>query len=314
MKTKLLITGKSSMIGSAIIKIIDTEKYEILAPSTEQLNLLYLEQTQSYFKNYLPDMVIHLAGKNGGIEYNRLFPATIAWETVQMAQNILRCAADYGVKKCLSVLASCSYPDQGELELEECTLHTGKPNKSVACHGYAKRWLDILSQQFSKESQLQAVNVILTNSFGEGDRFDSLRSKVVSGMIKKFIIAKLENKEHIECYGDGKPLRELIYCKDAAKLILLALEKHNDIELPINIGTPFETSILELANTIRNACQYNGQIIWDTSKTNGQMRKKLSLTRMNSILLDNQKFNYTPFKEAILSTVQWYMENPTWAK
>lgn len=311
MKT-ILITGGTSMIGRAIQEVINKDLYRVIAPTKEELNLLSLEQTQAYFRNYLPHEVIHLAGINGGIGYNKSYPATIYYNTVQMGLNVLKCSQDYGCSKVVSLLASCSYPDgQSDKELEESTLHLGPPNSSVECHGQAKRTLEIYSRQLRNEFQINAISLIMNNSFGPYDRFDPQRSKVVGGLIKRFVEAK-RNDEAITCWGDGSPLREFVYSKDAARLILLALEKYNELT-PLNIGSPSEISIRTVAQTIAKELDYQKPIFWDISKPNGQMRKKLDLTKMNSLLL-NERFEYTPFPTAIKETVNWYMENPTWSK
>lgn len=312
MKT-ILITGGTSMIGRAIQNEINKDLYRVIAPTKEELNLLSLDQTQAYFRNYLPHQVIHLAGINGGIGYNKSYPATIYFSTVQMGLNVLKCSSDYGIEKTVSLLASCSYPDgQSDNELAESSLHLGPPNPSVECHGQAKRTLEIYARQLRSEFQVNAISLVMNNSFGPYDRFDPQRSKVVGGLIKRFVEAKKNNEPSITCWGDGSPLREFVYCKDAAKLILSALQNYNE-PTPLNIGSPSEVSIKTVANTIAEAVDYKGQIIWDTSKANGQMRKKLDLTKMNAALLD-KKFEYTPFPTAIAETVNWYMENPTWAK
>lgn len=311
MKT-ILITGGTSMIGRAIQEVINKDLYKVIAPSKEELNLLSLEQTQAYFRNYLPHEVIHLAGINGGINYNKLYPATIYYNTVQMGLNVLKCSQDYGCGKVVSLLASCSYPDgQSDKELEESTLHLGPPNSSVECHGMAKRTLEIYSRQLRNEFQINAISLVMNNSFGPYDRFDPQRSKVVGGLIKRFVEAK-KNDEAITCWGDGSPLREFVYSKDAARLILLALEKYNELT-PLNIGSPTEISIRTVAQTIAKELDYQKPIFWDISKPNGQMRKKLDLTKMNSLLL-NEQFEYTSFPIAIRETLNWYMENPTWLK
>jgi GDP-L-fucose synthase len=325
-RTRILITGGSSMIGRAILDTIDKTKYDvkwISGPFNSIENgthyfgydLTDCQSTVELFEATNPDVVLHLAGLNGGIAYNAAKPFTICWNTIAMAQNVLKCAVDFKCQKVVSILASCSYPDLGEQELQEKDIWNGASNPSVECHGMAKRYLYLLSRQAYKEHGLNAVSLIMNNCFGLFDRFDQQRSKVVGGMIKRFVEAKEQNLPEILCWGDGSPKRELLYAKDAAKLILLALDKYDDAMTPLNIGSMNEITIKELAETIKSAVEYYGNIVWDTSKPNGQMRKKLDLTRMNDALLDGQNFPYTIFHSAIKDSVDWYIKNKdTWTK
>ena len=314
------------MIGQSVLNIIDRTKYNVTWISGPfnisgagqhyfGFDLTNLEETIDLFNTVNPDVVLHLAGLNGGIAFNASKPFTICWNTITMAQNVLKCAVDFKVEKVASILASCSYPDLGQNELKESDIWNGASSPSVECHGMAKRYLYLLSRQAYKEHGLNAISLVMNNSFGPMDRFEETRAKVVGGMIKRFVKAKEDNLPEIICWGDGSPKRELIYCNDSSKLILLALEKYNDPMEPLNIGSQNEITIKELAETIKSVVGYNGNIIWDTSKPNGQMRKKLDLTKMNNILLNNENFQYTDFKTAISETANWYIQNKdTWKK
>lgn len=302
------------MLAKAVIDNVDKNRYNLIYPTHEQTDLLSLEQTRQLFTNVLPDKVIHLATYSGNIQFNQMYPVETFYRTTQIGLNVLKCCADFATKKVLSILSSCAIADLGDKELEESDLWQGRPNKSIESHGFAKRNLHAFSMQIHKQCHTKAVCAIVNNCFGPYDSFSPEKTKVVGAFIKKFVDAKEKNLPSVINWGTGIAKRELIYSQDAAKLILLALDKYDDSENPINIGTPNEITIKELSNTISKIVNYNGEVIWDTTKGDGQLRKKLDLTRMNSILLDNKSFQYTNFKLAMSETVNWYMENPTWPK
>lgn len=301
------------MLGMALRDQIDKSKYDVYYPSHSEVDLLSLSQINHFFANTLPDKVIHLATYSGNIQFNQLYPVETFYRTTQIGLNVLKCCADYGVKKVLSVISSCAIADLGDKELEEADLWKGRPNKSIESHGLAKRNLHAFSMQIHNQCHTDCVCAIVNNSFGPYDSFSPEKTKVVGAFIKKFVEAKEKNAPSVTNWGSGIAKRELIYSKDASKLLLMALEKYNDSELPINIGTPNEVTIRELSNVISDVVGYTGEVIWDTTKGDGQLRKKLNLNRMNSILLD-KPFQYTDFREAISETINWYKGNPQWQK
>lgn len=287
------------MIGRQVVELAK-DKYNVLASTHKAWDLTDKYETIAMFQ-LKPDYVIHLAGYNGGIEFNRQYPDVIFENTARMAINVLSCCRDFKVKKTLSVLASCSYPNNSsDIPMCEDALWGGLPNQSVECHGLAKRILDAYSRQLCKIGT-PCYCAILNNSFGPFDRFDPLRGKVVSALIKRFVDAKNDNLPEVVCWGTGAPLREFIYCRDAAACLLQVLDKYNDTE-PINISSGNEVSIRELTNLIVEIVEYHGKVVWDTDKPDGQMRKSLDLTKMNKYV----EHTFTDIKEALKETVEWY--------
>lgn len=333
---KVLLTGANSMIGRQVItKLLQrgAEPYCVFGPSfqgrlskgdEELLNQVHwrighLQVEQFYpFRFTAPDAVemqhvnmreldycIHLAGYNGGIEFNRKYPRDIYRLTTLMAINTLDIALLLNVKKCVSVVASCSHPDQGDAFLEEKNLWNGKSNDSVECHGLAKRTLDAYSRQIFKQFNVPFVTATLTNCYGPGDRFDEERGKVVSGLIRKFYEAKQKDLPFVECWGTGKPLREFMYCADAAEGIIQTLEKYDDPMMTLNLGSDIEVSIKELVELISSEVGYTGEIRWLTEKGDGQLRKKLDTTRMRSYVKIDP---FVSIEDGIHKTVEWYKE------
>ena len=298
---RVLVTGPNSMIGRAIIESLRNRSAIIWAAFHEDVNLVDNYSVRHCFEVSEPDYVIHAAGWNGGIEWNKKYPADIFYRTSQMALNVLKCCEQYGIQKCLSILASCSYPNNQESVLKEDTLWDGAPNGTVECHGLSKRILDAYSRQLRKQYDLNAVTVVLTNSYGPHDSFDLEKTKVVGALIRKFVEAKKNSSPRVECWGTGSPKREFMFCKDAGESIVQALEKYNE-EIPLNIGTGEEVTIKELVEIIAKNVDYGGEVFWDTSKPDGQMKKLLDTSKMKSIF----DIDLVSLEEGIKQTIDWY--------
>lgn len=298
----VLVTGASSMIGRSIVDSLLKRNVNVIPVFHKDVNLLEKEEVDSLFVDKMPEYVIHAAGYNGSIEWNRLYPADIFFKTAMMALNVLNTAQKIGVKKTVSILASCSYPDKGESVLCEEDLWEGMCNSSVDCHGLSKRILDSYSRQISKQYKTMCVSCILTNCYGPYDSFHPLKTKVVGAFIKKFVDAKNQGLEEVICWGTGNPLRELMFSKDAGEAIVQVLENYNDFNVPINIASDVEVSMSELANVVAKEVGYQGKITWDTTKQDGQMRKKLNTEKMHNLL----DVKITNLEQGIKETVKWY--------
>ena len=298
---RVLITGPNSMIGRAVIESLQSRGSVIWSAFHEDVNLVDNYSARHCFEVSEPDYVIHAAGWNGGIEWNKRYPADIFYRTSQMALNVLKCCEQYKVDKCLSILASCSYPNNQESVLREDTLWDGAPNGTVECHGLSKRVLDAYSRQLRKQHGLNAITVVLTNSYGPHDSFDLEKTKVVGALIRKFVEAKKTNSPRVECWGTGSPKREFMFCNDAGEAIVQALEKYDEA-MPLNIGTGIEGTIKELVEIIAEAVEYEGEVFWDSSKPDCQMKKLLDTSKMKSIL----DIEPTGLQEGIKETIDWY--------
>lgn len=308
--TKIMVTGGESMIGRAIVCGLKRHGACIDEVPHKYCDLLEYQQIYNRIKNFQPDYVIHAAGWNGGIRWNNDYPATIFYRTATMALNVLKAASELHVSKIVSILASCSYPDSKSNEpLNEESLWHGKPNDTVECHGLAKRILDVYSRQIYKEFGTMAVTCILTNCYGEFDSYNPDKTKVVGAMIRKLVEAKQNQSPSVTFWGSGKPLRELMYAEDAGEAIVQVLEKYEDPFLPINIASDIEISIKELAELIAEIVGYTGEIIWDTTKPDGQMRKKLDTTQMQELL----SVQITPIEDGLKNTIKWYINNKAYA-
>jgi nucleoside-diphosphate-sugar epimerase len=302
---KVLVTGASSMIGRPTCDLLE-EQYEVDKVLHCETDLLSLVETKKRFAQFKPDYVIALQGYNGGINFNKLLPATIFERTTEMALNVLTCCSMFNVKKVVTVLTSCAYPNTGQ-PLKEEEFLSGVPHESVMCHAYAKRNLFLYGLLLNKQYGLNVVSCIFNNCYGPYDSFDLEKTKVVGALIRKFIEAKENNSDKVVIWGTGNQRRELLYSRDAAKGLVTLLNEYNDVKTPINIGSGTDYSIKELAVTIKNVVGYEGELFFDTSKPDGQMSKVLDVSKMNKLFpyLDV----YTPIEKGLKETVKWFYEN-----
>lgn len=305
---RILITGSSGMIGHKLISLYEKEHIEHDYFEKEDVNLLKPEDVKYAFDYFRPTHVIHLATWSGGIQWNRTYGAETFEKTTRIGINTLKACHTYGVKKVVSIISSCAYPDK-DGQMKEEDFWNGLPNETIRCHGLAKRNLLAYSHELRKKG-IEAVCAVLQNCYGPFDRFEPERSKVVAALIRKVVEAKDKGMPNIFCYGTGLPLRELIYVDDAAYLIDRVLREY-DGEL-INLTSCQEITIKDLVSLIVELVGYDGDVIWDTSKPDGQMRKSLDATKMNSV------FGHLPFislETGLTRTIKWYLENKeTWTK
>lgn len=241
------------------------------------------------------DFVFHLAGHNGGIAYNLERPAEIFRDNTLMALQVLEACRVSRVKKFIGVVASCAYPDpdgypwdlsgvEDGILAEEHFLGKQGPHPTVACHGYAKRNLHLACQFHAKQYGLNAVCVCPTTLYGPGDSYDSARTKVVGGMVRRFCDAVDAGETSVTCWGTGSALRELLHVRDAARLTALAGLRFDDPKVPLNLASGKEVSVHELAELTAQAAGWQGEIRWDNSRPDGQHRKRLDSWRIRTVL------------------------------
>lgn len=314
------VTGGKGFIGKYVCEALKERGANVHVVPKHLLDAVY--SIGFYLDTQKIDYVMHLAGYNGGIEFNRKYPADVFHINTMLALVITNaCINTRGngsepkVKKLLSTITSCSYPPPTTLDgktysLEgyghnELELHCGPPNEVVACHGYAKRNLEIASQMCRKQHGLNAVIACPNTVYGPGDRTDPDRTKVLTALVKKFVDAKRNRTPTVVCWGTGSPKREFIYVADAAELLVRALERWegDGNNITLNISTGQEFTIKALSELVAQKVGYTGEIIWDTSHPDGAMRKSLDITRMRQYLGD---YDFVPIEKGIEETVRWY--------
>jgi GDP-L-fucose synthase len=304
----ILITGSEGMIGTALIEEAKLNNLDIYCVDYKNIDLRDFVYVDYLFNKVRPTFVIHLAAKVGGVKGNRDYMADFYTENIMMNNNILYHSHLYNVKKVVSLLSTCVYPDCVKYPLTEDQIHNGPPHSSNYGYAYAKRMLDIQSQAYRDQFGCNFVTIIPNNLFGNFDNFDLENSHVIPAIIRKIYEAKLNNTDVI-LWGAGESLREFTYSKDLAKILLYVLNSYND-RIPMNVGNPIEYSIKQIVEKIVNILQFEGKIVWDTTKPSGQFKKPSSNKKFLEFLKNNNiNFQYTDFDDNLKMTCLWFVEN-----
>ena len=302
MKTNILVTGGTGMIGKALHGVLNKGAVYL---SSNDCDLTDYSQTLETFRKYNPNYVIHLAAKVGGIVANMNHLGDFFRENVLINTNVLEASRLCGVNKVVSMLSTCIYPDQCKYPLSETDIHKGPPHYSNYAYAYAKRMLDIQSKAYREQYGCNYVTVVPNNLFGKHDNFDLENSHVLPALIRKFYEAT-ENNKDVVLWGSGTPLREFTYSDDLAKLLVFLLENYNEPE-PINVGNTKEISIKDIANMISDIIGFKGKIKWDTTRPDGQLRKPSNGAKLASYGWEQSK--YTDHRTALKETCKWFVEN-----
>jgi len=300
----VLVTGGHGFLGTHLVnELKNLSPKDILVPKSSENDLREYEECLKVSKNV--DIVVHLAANVGGIGYNRDNPASLFDDNILMSVNMMRAARANGVKKYLALGTICAYPKFTPVPFKEKDLWMGYPEETNAPYGLAKKMQLVQAQAYRQQYGFNAIFLLPVNLYGPGDNFDQKSSHVIPALIKKFVEAKENNQKEVVVWGTGKPTREFLYVNDAAKGIILAVEKYNKSE-PVNLGAGFEISIKDLAKLIKKLTDFKGNIVWDKTKPDGQPRRKLDVSKAED------EFGFTAnteFEVGLRETINWYLEN-----
>lgn len=305
----ILITGGSGFLGRQIVYFAKEMGYNVFAPRSYEFNLETNEGIDNYFNklknsNNNIDCIIHSAAYYGGIGINQTDPAGLITRNTKMTVNIFKSAAKWNVKKLISVGSACSYPGNITDELYERDMFNGRCHDSVEAYGFYKRTHLVFQKAYYKQYGIKANQLVLASLYGEHDVFNDKRSHVIAALIKKVVEAK-QNNSAVYAWGTGKPKREFIYVKDAAKIIVKAIEFEHDLE-PTNVNGE-EISIFNLANLIANIVGLGkGKVEWDSAKPDGAARKVLNGDKLKKLVPD---FKRVALKDGLRKTIEWYIAN-----
>lgn len=303
---KVLITGGGGFLGRHLVKRLqEIGAQEVIAPRQAEYNLLEVDQIKAMYKSFPCDIVIHLAASVGGIGANRQHPGKFFYENLIMGVQLIEQARLFKIPKFVAIGTVCSYPKYTPVPFKEEDLWNGYPEETNAPYGLAKKMLLVQSQAYRDEYGYNSIFLLPVNLYGPGDNFDPETSHVIPALIKKAVDAADAQDSFIEVWGDGSPTREFLYIHDAVEGIIQAAEKYNKSD-PVNLGSSFEISIKNLAETIANEAGYKGKITWDTTKPNGQPRRKLDTSKAKSEFGFESK---TPFETGLRETIKWYRDN-----
>jgi GDP-L-fucose synthase len=307
----VMVTGGAGFLGSCVVaKLKQRGCKAIFVPRSLSYDLREKGDIQRAIKDAAPEIIIHLAARVGGIGANRAHPAEYFYDNLMMGVQLLHEAWQAGVGKFVAIGTVCAYPKFTPVPFHEDHLWDGYPEETNAPYGLAKKMLLVQSQAYRQQYGYNSIFLLPVNLYGPGDNFDPESSHVIPALIKKCVDAIQCGEQVIEVWGDGSPTREFLYVDDAAEGILLAAERYND-SWPVNLGSGCEISIKELVETIAYLTGFRGQIVWDSTKPNGQPRRMLETSRAE------RAFGFranTDFRTGLARTVAWYREKACVAK
>jgi len=303
---RICVTGGAGFLGTHLIEYLRQRGAEkIFVPKIEEYNLVHQDAIKQMLVDSNPEVIIHLAAHVGGIGANREHPAEFFYDNLMMGVQMLHEAYKFGVEKFVAIGTVCAYPKFTPVPFKEDDLWKGYPEETNAPYGLAKKMLLVQSQSYRDQYGYNSIFLLPVNLYGPGDNFNPRNSHVIPALIRKCVEAKEQGKEQIVVWGDGSPTREFVYVKDAARGIALAAERYNQ-SLPVNIGSGFEISIKDLVEKIARMTGFDGKLVWDTSKPNGQPRRALDISRARDLFGFEA---HTDFDEGLQESIDWYLMN-----
>ncbi|MBD0362831.1 MAG: GDP-L-fucose synthase [Coleofasciculus sp. C3-bin4] len=303
---RILVTGGAGFLGRQVVKQLcqaGAKLEKITVPRSRDYDLRSLEKCQQAVAQQ--DIVIHLAAHVGGIGLNQEKPAELFYDNLMMGTQLIHAAYQAGIEKFVCVGTICAYPKFTPVPFKEDDLWNGYPEETNAPYGVAKKALLVQLQSYRQQYGFNGIYLLPVNLYGPEDNFDPGSSHVIPALIRKVHEAQLKGEKQLAVWGDGSPTREFLYSTDAALGIVMGTQDYNDPE-PVNLGTGYEISIRDLVELICQLMEFEGEILWQTDKPNGQPRRCLDTERAK------QAFGFTSkvdFKEGLKNTIDWYRQH-----
>eukprot|EP00527_Entomoneis_sp_CCMP2396_P000264 CAMPEP_0198140010 /NCGR_PEP_ID=MMETSP1443-20131203/3242_1 /TAXON_ID=186043 /ORGANISM="Entomoneis sp., Strain CCMP2396" /LENGTH=324 /DNA_ID=CAMNT_0043802317 /DNA_START=86 /DNA_END=1060 /DNA_ORIENTATION=- len=305
----VMVTGGSGLVGSAIKNYVaeDTKDDETwIFLSSKDGDLRKRDDTEKIFEKYKPTHVIHLAAKVGGLFANMAQKVEFFRENILINDNIMECSRIYKVAKLVSFLSTCIFPDKTTYPIDETMMHNGPPHSSNEGYAYAKRLIDTMNRAYAEEYNCNFTSIIPTNIYGPDDNFSIENGHVIPGLIHKCYLAK-KNNTPFTIWGSGTPLRQFIYSRDLAELTVWVMRDYNDpTPITLSVDEEAEVSIKDAALAVVKAMKFEGEVIFDTSKADGQFKKTAANKKLRKLKPD---YEFTTIDEGIQKAVDWFIEN-----
>lgn len=308
-KSVIMVTGGSGLVGQAIKMFVSkntkpNEEWVFL--SSKDGDLRDRQATEAIFEKFKPTHVIHLAAKVGGLFANMAQKVEFYRENIIINDNIMECCRINKVKKLVSFLSTCIFPDKTTYPIDETMLHDGPPHPSNEGYAYAKRLIDTMNRAYAEEYGCNFTSIIPTNIYGPHDNFSIQNGHVIPGLIHKCYNSKMKG-EPFYIWGSGSPLRQFIYSIDLAELTVWVMRDYNSPEpITLSVDESAEVSIKDVALSVAKAMKFEGEIIFDDTKADGQFKKTACNKKLRSFLPD---YKFTPIDEGIQKAVDWFNEN-----
>ncbi len=303
---KILVTGGSGFLGKVVVKKLQQRGCrDVIAPRSTDYDLREKNDIIRLFQHARPDCVIHLAAVVGGIGANMKNPGSFFYDNAIMGIQLMEVARQFNVQKFVAIGTICAYPKYTPVPFKEEEIWNGYPEETNAPYGLAKKMMLVQSQAYRKQYGFNSIYLLPVNLYGPGDNFDLESSHVIPALVRKCIEAKEKNQKEIIVWGDGSPTREFLYVDDAAEGIALATEGYDSSE-PVNLGSGQEISIRNLATMIAECTGYQGSLVFDSSRPNGQPRRALDVKKARQMFGFQAK---VALKAGIERTVAWFIAN-----
>ncbi|MBR8830110.1 MAG: GDP-L-fucose synthase [Chroococcopsis gigantea SAG 12.99] len=303
---KIVVTGGAGFLGRQVVKrlvLAGANPDKITTPRSHDCDLRVLENCQRVAAQQ--DIIIHLAAHVGGIGLNQAKPAQLFYDNLIMGTQLIHSAYEAGVEKFVCVGTICAYPKFTPVPFREDDLWSGYPEETNAPYGIAKKALLVQLQAYRQQYGFNGIYLLPVNLYGPEDNFDPSSSHVIPALVRKVHEAQQRGDQELPVWGDGSPTREFLYSTDAARGIVMATQGYDEPE-PVNLGTNHEISIRDLVNSIAELMEFDGKILWETDKPNGQPRRCLDTARAR------EKFGFTAqmsFRDGLKQTIDWYRQN-----
>ena len=303
----VLVTGGGGFLGSRVVARLRADGVDPFVARLRDYDLTRQADAERLFADAQPELVLHLAAKVGGIGANRANPGLYWYANLMMGAHVLEQARAHGVAKTVLLGTICAYPKDTPVPFREDDLWNGYPEETNAPYGLAKKTMLVGAQAYRQQYGTNAVYLLPVNLYGPGDNFDLETSHVIPALIRKAVEAREHGEREIVLWGDGSPTREFLYVDDCAEAIWLAAQRYDGAE-PVNLGTGEEISIRDLARVIAELTGFEGEIVWDSSKPNGQPRRRLDVNRARELFGFRAR---TTLNEGLEQTIAWYAEART---
>lgn len=303
---RILVTGGAGFLGRQVVQQLcdaGADRDKITIPRSKEFDLRSMDVCEQLAQNQ--DIIVHLAAHVGGIGLNREKPGELFYDNLMMGVQLIHAAYQAGVQKFVCVGTICAYPKFTPVPFKEDDLWNGYPEETNAPYGVAKKALLVQLQSYRQQYGFNGVYLLPVNLYGPEDNFDPRSSHVIPALIRKVHEAQVRGDKQLPVWGDGSPSREFLYVDDAARGIAMATQFYDESD-PVNLGTNYEITIKDLVELICDLMGFQGEIVWETDKPNGQPRRCLDTERAK------EKFGFVAqveFKQGLKNTIDWYRQH-----
>jgi GDP-L-fucose synthase len=303
---RVVVTGGAGFLGSFVLDELRRRgARDVFVPRSNEYDLVQMDAVRALYRDTRPTVVLHLAARVGGIGANRDNPGRFFYENLMMGVQLIEVGRQVGLKKLVALGTICAYPKFCPVPFKEEDIWNGYPEETNAPYGLAKKMLLVQSQAYRQQYGFDSIVLFPVNLYGPRDNFDLKTSHVIPALVRKCVEARERGERKIVAWGTGAASREFLHARDAAEGVVLAAERYEKSE-PVNLGAGFEIRIRELVPLVARLCRFEGEIVWDPSRPDGQPRRMLDTSRAL------KEFGWKariPFEEGLRETVEWFEKN-----